>query len=341
MADTRRTPSHRLAFFEALEAEPYAFDFFQAIRRLEGLFPEKPRMGHALHAEDDPIRLAQEPSLAFAPAAISSFTPEKGALPPRLSVLFFGLFGPNGPLPLHLTEYARERLRSAHDPTFARFVDIFHHRMLSLFYRAWASAQPAVNFDRSEEDRFSVFVSSLFGLGMPSLRNRSEMPDLPLLHYAGRFVCQTRNAEGLKAILGDFFSTPVQIQEFIGEWISLPEQYQCQLGGWGDSNRLGETSTIGSQVWVCQQKFRIIMGPMDFAPFERLLPGGESLKRLTTLLRSYVGDELEWDVQLILKKEEVPAIKLGQIGSLGRTSWLSPESLENDAEDLILNPLGT
>ncbi|MFQ5598819.1 MAG: type VI secretion system baseplate subunit TssG [Nitrospiria bacterium] len=339
MADTGRKAPHCLALFEALEASPYAFDFFQAIRRLEGIFPEKPKMGHALHVEEDPVRLAQEPSLAFAPAALSSFSLAKGAFPPRLSVLFFGLFGPNGPLPLHLSEYARQRMRNAHDPTFARFADIFHHRMLSLFYRAWASAQPAVNFDRPEEDRFSIYLSSIFGLGLPSLRNRSELPDLAFLHYAGRFACQTRNAEGLKTILADFFQAPIDIEEFIGQWITLPEQYRCRLGEGGDSCRLGDSATIGSQVWVCQQKFRIVIGPMDLTPFQRLLPGRESLERLTTLLRSYVGDEFEWDLRLILKKEAVPAIKLGETGHLAWTSWLNPESLEADAEDLILNPL--
>ncbi|MFQ5587546.1 MAG: type VI secretion system baseplate subunit TssG [Nitrospiria bacterium] len=341
MADTGRTAPHCLTLLEALERSPGSFDFFQAIRRLEGIYPEKSKVGHASHAAEDLLRLAQEPSLAFAPGTLSSFVPGKDRRPPRLSVLFFGLFGPNGPLPLHLSEYARERMRNAHDPTFTRFADIFHHRMLSLFYRAWAAAQPAVNFDRPEADRFSIFLSSLFGLGMPSLRKRSGMSDLPFMHYAGRFVCQTRNAEGLKAILSDFFQIPVAIEEFIGQWITLPKQYRCQLGGRYDSNCLGGTATIGSQVWVCQQKFRIVMGPMDYSPFRRLLPGGESLKRLTALVRHYVGDELEWDVRLILKKEEVPGIKLGERGQVGWTSWLNPKNLEADAEHLILNPLNT
>lgn len=339
MADSSRTTSYRLALFEALEESPYAFDFFQAVRRLESVYPEKSKVGHALHVDDDPIRLSQEPSLAYAPSTLSDFTSGKGGFPPRLSVLFFGLFGPNGPLPLHLSEYARERMRNAHDPTFARFADIFHHRMMSLFYRAWASAQPTVHFDRPETDRFTTYVASLFGLGMSSLRDRNEMSDYSLLHYAGRYASQTRNREGLEAIIKDFFEIPVNIEEFIGHWITLPEQYRCRLGASGESNQLGETTTLGTRIWVCQQKFRIIIGPMDYTLFQRLLPGGDSLRRLTTLVRSYVGDELEWDIRLILKNKEVPAIKLGESGHLAWTSWLHPENIQGNAGDLILNPL--
>ena len=125
--------------------------------------------------------------------------------PPRLAVNFFGLFGPNGPLPLHLTEYARNRLRAESDPTLVRFIDLFHHRMLTLFYRVWAAAQPTVSFDRPETDRFALYVGSLFGLGMPSLRNRDAFPDLARLHYAGQLACQTRHPDGLNAMISDYF----------------------------------------------------------------------------------------------------------------------------------------
>lgn len=340
MADTRRSTSARLDLFDALENKPFSFDFFQALRKIESAFPDSPKIGHAAHANEEDLRFAQEPSLAFAPSALASFTPTKENSRAKLSVLFFGLFGPNGPLPQHLTEYARERLRSAHDPTFAHFADLFHHRMLSLFYRAWASAQPTTNFDRPNEDRFSIFVSSLFGLGLPELRNRSALPDLFQQHFAGRLNSPCRNPEGLEAMLASFFNTPVTLEEFIGQWITLPEEDLCQLGDWGQSNILGQTATLGTQIWTCQQKFRIVMGPMDLEAFQKLQPGTKSLNRLTALVRSYVGDELEWDLRLILKKEKVPAIQLGKTGHLGWTSWISPECLENDAEDLLLAPLG-
>ena len=204
MAGEDRTASHAVALATALEREPYAFDFYQALRRLECVYADRPRLGQSGRAAEDPVRLSQTPDLAFAPSSLHSFEPgEEGRLP-RLSVLLFGLFGPNGPLPLHLTEYVRGRMRhKPSDATFARFADIFHHRLLSLFYRAWANTRPAVNFDRPETDRYATYVGATFGLGLASVRERDAVSDLSKLHYAGSFSCQTRHAEGLEGILAD------------------------------------------------------------------------------------------------------------------------------------------
>jgi type VI secretion system protein ImpH len=329
---------------QALHQQPYKFGFLQTLRRFECLYSQQPKIGMSSRPVNDVLRLRQEPSLAFAPSTLASFKVGeqkigKQAQPSQLAVNFFGLFGPNGPLPLHLTEYARDRLRNADDPTFSEFLDIFHHRMLSLFYRSWASAQPTVNFDRPEEDRFSTYTGALFGLGMPSLRNRDEIPDLVKLHFAGRLSSQKRNAEGLVAMIKSFFKMPVVIEQFVGEWIKLPENCCCYLGGSPDTGRLGVNMAIGDYAWECQQKFRIILGPLDYEQYERLLPGRQSGKRLRAMVRNYVGDSLNWDVNLVLKKENVKPIKLGEADLLGWNTWLGDRIGENDANDLLLEPM--
>ncbi len=144
-----------LAFLSALAEAPHRYDFYQTLRRLECLYAEKPRWGEALRPVDEPVRLGQDPDLSFAPAPLAAFDRPAGQTP-HLQVRLFGLLGPNGPLPLHLTEYARERLRHAGDPTLSRFLDMFHHRFIALFYRAWAQAQPHVNRDRPGQDRFAA-----------------------------------------------------------------------------------------------------------------------------------------------------------------------------------------
>jgi type VI secretion system protein ImpH len=337
MANPSRTPADSVTLEKALAETPHRFDFFQALRRLECLHAENPRLGRSLRAADDPIRLTQRPSLAFAPATIAAF--ETGR-PPRMAVDFLGLLGPHGPLPLHLTDYARDRLRNENDPTFVRFLDIFHHRMLSLFYRAWANTQPTVSFDRSESDRFADYVGSLFGLGMASLRNRDATPDEAKLHYAGWLSSQPRNAEGLQAILADFFRLPVAIEQFVGHWLVLPEECQCRLAESPETGTLGMAATIGSRVWDCQHKFRIVFGPLSLADYQRLLPSGDSLRRLVAWVRNYLGDELIWDMHLLLKKEEAPPLRLGsETARLGWTSWLCHRALTTDADDLYLDPL--
>ncbi len=362
MADSDREAAGRVAFFAALADRPYEFDFYQALRRLDSLFRELPRLGRSRRPADDAVRLCQEPSLAFAPSTLLRCAPSKGVKQPRVSVAFGGLFGSQGPLPLHLTEYARDRIINSADPTFARFLDIFHHRMLSLVYRSWADAQPTVQFDRPESDRFSAYVGSLCGVGNPSLQNRDAMPDLAKLFFSGRLACHARNAEGLQAMLTEFFRLPMRLVEFVGRWLRVPDDCRCVLAGDGGEAladplrvglgaarpkyeqqtlgmaQLGVSATIGEFVWDCQTKFRIVAGPMTLADYQRLLPGGTSLERLKAIVKNYSGLELDWDIHLLLEQEEVPETHLGSMGQLGWTTWLVSERPERDADDLVLTP---
>ena len=167
--------SDAVGFFAALAEAPYRFDFYQTLRRLECLSLDKPRWGKALRPVDEPVRLGQEPDLSFAPAPIASFDHTRGGRQSRLRVRLFGLLGPNGPLPLHITEYARERERNAGDPTLSAFLDVFHHRFLALFYRAWAQAQPHVNRDRPADDRFAAYIGAFLGVSPERFRNPGKI----------------------------------------------------------------------------------------------------------------------------------------------------------------------
>lgn len=337
MAGTDRAAATSLA--EGLAKEPFRYGFFSVLRRLECAFSDRPRLGAAPRAVGEPVRLTQEPSLVFAPSTLASYAPGVEGASARLAVFFFGLFGPNGPLPLHLTEYARDRLRNHGDPTFARFADIFHHRLLAFFYRAWADAQPTVAFDRPETDRFARYVGAFLGVGQPSLRDRDAVPDLAKLHNAGLLASHTRNADGLHSLLESYFEMPVVIEQFVGQWVELPEGARWRLGHSPESGCLGRTTVAGARVWSCQQKFRIVFGPLEYADYRRLLPGSDSLARLTALVRTYVGDELAWDVRVILKREAVPPLVLGRDARLGLTTWCGSLPAGEVVGDLYLDPL--
>jgi type VI secretion system protein ImpH len=216
-------------------------------------------------------------------------------------------------------------------------MDMFHHRCLSLFYRAWADSEPAISLDRPASDRFAGYVASFIGLGLWSLRDRDEMPDWSKLYFSGAISCQTRHPDGLKAILVSFFNAPVAIEEFVGRWISLPKECVCQLASPLGAATLGRNSTIGYRVWDYQQTFRVVFGPVSFEVFQRMLPGGQGLQRLTAIVRNYVGDELGWELQLILKREEVPQVRLGLQGRLGRTTWLHSKPPNRHAGDLVMS----
>jgi type VI secretion system protein ImpH len=355
-----------VALFTALGEAPYRFDFYQTLRRLECLHDGKPRWGEALRPVDEPVRLGQEPDLSFAPAPLASFEAANGG-PPRLQVRLFGLFGPNGPLPLHVTEYARERLRLKGDPTLSRFLDVFHHRFLALFYRAWAQAQPHVSRDRPNADRFTVYVGSFLGMASNASRDRDATPDLAKMFHVGALIRQVRNAEGLVHILQHFFKVPVGIEEFVGHWLPLGPRERTYLGR--DGATLGAGSALGAGVWDRQHKFRIRLGPLTLKEYESFLPAspaspklrsneggpelrsreggpaspklrsseGGPLRQLVDWLRLYLCFELDWDLRLVLKDREVPRLTLGGGGRLGWTTWLGQRRGGTDAADVCLD----
>ncbi|MFH1999609.1 MAG: type VI secretion system baseplate subunit TssG [Planctomycetota bacterium] len=338
MAGSDRAAQTPVAFLQQLQDNLYRYGFFQAIRQIECAYGV--RIGATLHPDDDPVRLGQEPFLGFSPSALASFRRGETGRPNRLSVYFMGLFGPNGPLPHHLTDHARDRKYNCKDPVFVRFADIFHHRILTLFYRAWANAQPTVSLDRPESDRFSLYVGSLIGMGMPSFRDRDALPDYAKFHFAGFLSAQNRHAEGLVSMIEKFFQVPIAIEEFVGQWIDFEEPALFRLGASEETASLGRTSMLGTRVWDCRHKFRLVLGPLERAQFERFLPGGPSLDRLVALVRNYIGDELDWDLRLIIRREALFPVKLGGQSRLGMTSWTEMDAKNpKEADALLLDPM--
>ena len=323
---------------DELVKRPYAFDFFRLVRLLECQRPELPRLGFSISPSQDPVRFWQNPSLRFAPAALDSVRPGGPDSVPRLAVNFFGLFGPNAPLPPHITEYVLEREMHHHDPTITAFFNLFHHRLISLFYRAWAANQKVVDMDRPEDQHFAIYLGALFGIGMKTLQERDAVPDRAKLFFTGRLACQTRNAEGLEAILHEYFHIPVEVQQFIGRWLHLPGDSLCRLGHSVESGSLGFNTILGSRFWDSQLTFRMRFGPMGLADYERMLPQGEAFERVKYWVLNYCGEHFFWDVQLVLRAGEVPETRLGQAGRLGWTTWLKTKAFACDADELILNP---
>jgi type VI secretion system protein ImpH len=335
MADAAGQSIDAVSLMKELETHFASFEFYAALRRIECAYPSLPRLGKSARASEEAVRLGQVPSLNFAPAMFAEAELRaNGRL--WLGGLFFGLFGPNGPLPIHLTEYAHDRRHNFRDHTLSRFADVFHHRLLCLFYRGWADAQPTVHSDRPASDRFRAYVGALVGVGQATLRDRDAMPDAAKLHYAGRLSAQARSPETLRTVLEDFFHEHVQIHEFQGEWMRLSDEDRLSLGESPQSGTLGLSSTLGGHVWGAQSRFRIALGSMPFIAFERFLPGSPALGQLGAIVRNYVGYELDWDLQLILDRAQVPGVRLGEGARLGWSSWLGKALRDRDADDVVL-----
>ncbi len=322
---------------DRLAADPKAHHIFQALRILEAQHADAPRLGESRRPRQDAVRLGQEAELAFPPTTIADFQPGGGGAPAKLTNRFFGLFGPQGPLPLHLTGYARDRKRNHRDGGMVAFADMLTHRLMGLLYRAWSQGALANSFDR-DDDPMARRIASVCGYNADALSDRDDMPDLARLHFSGLLSQGARNPEGLETILEEFLGVPVTLEEFVGSWLHLEPDDLWQLG----QGTLGQTTNVGQKVWSRSSKFRLRIGPLSLVDYERLLPGGESLGRLRAIVRTYIGDQLDWDVNLILAGDSVPRSQLGGMTRLGHTSWIrsrpDPDVDQPDVDDLYLYP---
>jgi type VI secretion system protein ImpH len=340
---------------ERLFEEPYVFDFFQAVRLLEQLRPGLVPVGHDGPPWHEVVRFVEHLSLTFPPSAIHALaeTPPrqgreaKGAGPPRMTTPFFGLLGAGGALP---TVYTESLIRpEARRHTAARdFLDLFHHRLVALFYRAWEKYNVPALWERGQrwgdgrigDDPFSRRLFDFIGLGLEPLRDRLAVRDGALLYYAGFFAQQHRSACVLESLLVDYFGRPARVATFHGQWLRLPpdQQSRCRNGAY---NRLGIDTVVGSAVWDDQSKFRVRVGPLGLDDFRAFLPGGPSAAELMDLVRCFAQGELDFDVQLVLKAAEVPACKVSRDGGgaqLGRCSWLKRREFTRDADDAVFRP---
>jgi len=333
-SETGPTPD-TVAALASLEASAHSFDFFEALRLVECAWRDMPRLGTAARPAHEPIRIGQMPTLHFPATMLAQATRRADG---RLAIqqYFLGLFGPQGPLPLHLTEHVHDRMTNGRDRTFAAFTDLFHHRVLELFYRAWANVRPTVHFDRPDKDAFVHYIGALIGIGMPELQQRDAFPDRTKLFFSGILAGGTKPREGLEALLQEYLQLPVQVQECVGQWLSISSPDLTRLGADRSCATLGGSAMLGESVWSAQHKLRIVVGPIAIGELMQYLPGSASLERLGALVLNYIGFEYAWDVQFRVRRQRLPGIQLGSLGHLGWTSWLAPASGGTAVDDFVI-----
>jgi len=303
---------------EDLLAEPWNHGFFELMRRINANMDIDP-VGTARLPQAEPFRLGQKPSLAFAPSEIAEARIRHDKLNVRLFSL--GMLGPNGPLPIHVTEIAREREEWRGDSTLCDFLDFFHHRYLTPLYRTWAVAQATASLDRPDDDYFSFCLACLSGHLYRPERARF-LPSHPRLAAAAHLVRESRNVGGLRQAMAFYFGVPVRIEERSPHWIVMPPELQCRMGERSPSATLGGGAMLGERVLSAHDRFCIVIGPLDLATYHGFTPRGDNLLPLILLVRMFVGLEYEWLLELQIKPEEATPVQLGDNQQLGWSGWL-------------------
>jgi len=293
-----------LTLEQALLAHGYEFEFFQAVRLLARIFAERKPVGSTARPEEEFVRFGQlgsapDPNdtrlaMAFPASAVHAIehVPDSED-PARMTVAFFGLTGTQGVLPLWYTEWMIAR-RAAKDDTLAAFFDLFNHRLISLFYRAWEKHRPPVLYELAaargqQPDLFTQYLFDLIGMGTTGLRDRMRIRDESLLLYAGLIAQRPMSAASLRGILRDYFSIPVEIDQCIGNWYELENDDCSYLAPDLTRNQLGEAAFLGDEVWNQQSLFRIRIGPLGLEQFLEFLPDGSAMAKLVELTTFLVG----------------------------------------------------
>ena len=324
---------------ERLRNEPQLFEFFQAVRLLERFLPDRVEVGKFAPPASEVVRFKGNSTLVFPASEIQALAwPAKG--PVEMKVNFMGLTGPEGVLPIVYTVFAAERARGGDSATVDLF-DIFNHRIISLFFQAWEKYRFWIAYERGERDEFSHHVMDLIGLGTPGLQNRQMVPDDFLLYYSGLLAQHPRSAAALEQILSDYFDVPIQVEQFAGGWYRVAESDQCSFEGVDSySEQLGVGAMVGDEVWDQTARVRIKIGPLPLERYVEFLPTGSAFRPLQELTRFFSNDELDFEAQLILKREEVPPCELGAeqgiAPQLGWTTWGRTREMTRDAADTIL-----
>lgn len=324
---------------EEMSERPYRFDFFQAIRRIENVALDAPRIGHSSRADREPVRVHQSAEVDFAPATLNQGDVDSAGRF-RLRQRFFGLWGPAGPLPLQMTEHVRDQTRHQGDATQADFIDLFHHRMAVLFYRAWSSSRGAVQRDRPDEDQFAKHLAALSGV-LTRLQARSSgdthaTRDQGIRHhFTGRFAALRRNADGLQAVVSSMLRTNVEVHSFVlRKWrLQAEDHTRLTLGSspHGRGGRLGQSLTLGRSVADRLSTIGLTIGPMSYRQFQDLLPGAPGHRDLCGLIKGYTDPGIDCRVRLVLDRRNVPRMSLGKQGTLGRSAWLHSRPPARDA----------
>jgi type VI secretion system protein ImpH len=335
-------------FFE----QASSFDFFQAVRLFErlGRSVGLDAVGEDHFVEREAVHFQTAPSLSFSPGPIVKIQPDPEVDSERvnIAVSFFGLIGSQGVLPQHYTTTILKQLRQK-DHSLRDFLDLFHHRLMSLFHRAWEKNRIAFFHERTrlesktKEDPATRALYSIAGLGAGHLRDRMTIPDQSVLFYSGYFSQQNRTAVGLERLLTEYFGCKFDLQQLTGQWLLLERENQAILptekSQWPINTQLGVDVVIGRRIWDVQSKIRLTIGPLNEEDFQSFLPPGLAKKSLRDWVRLYLGMELDIDIQLLPAKDDVPWCRLDYDESngprLGWNTWIRTHNFGSSPPEAI------
>ena len=292
------------------------FDYYQLVR--------------LLRAEGGRVRFRGDLSGAFPGREVSSLERSRGAV--TLRTPNYTVAGGVGPLPDPFADWVRERAREG-DRSMAEFLDLFTNGVNQLRFDIKERLDPALSSRCPEASDLAHYLGNLIGLWGDDLRGRRPLPLRALLGIAGLLADHRRGAAVITRVLCLYLGVPVELEQLRGRWLTIDEEERTHLGT--RNHTLGRRTVLGSRVWDQMAAVAVKIGPLPYRRFHRLLPGGDDHRRLSELLRLLSRRRVDFEVELTLDPEALPASTLdpsprqgdetGYSGlRLGQTAWFAP-----------------
>jgi len=336
---------------EELYQRPSRFQFFQLVRLLRKLGRGRAPVGRDRDPADEFVRFRSDLDYGFPtgdvrrlePADPDADSPGERSAPDAMTVNFLGVATPNsfGSLP---TPYVEEIRRQARDKHFAMrdFLDLFNHRLVSLFYRAWERSRPDVLHDLGEHSPFESALHAFMGLESPVLRERLPCDSRDLLSRAGLLAMRPAGKSAIEGLVESLVGIPAEVEQFVPAWYEMDPEDRTRLGE--RNSTLGTDLCLGSEVCLSQWRFRVRIGPMDFDTYRALLPEADAFHTLCAVIRVAVGAEYDFEINPVLDRDAVPTLRLGAAAPdsppcrLGWSTWLERSTSGPHADDAVFTP---
>lgn len=309
-----------------LGARPGRFDFAQAVRAAEDASPALAPVGEDDSPADEAVRFTVARSLVFAAAPLRA-TRRAESGQHEFETTFLGLTGPSGVLPQHYTELAIQRTQRR-DPALASFLDLLHHRTLSLFARASAKYRVALSHERAWRRRAGPdpFERALRCLAGRNSTGGSAPQERAWTAWASTFSRSSRSAAALEQLLTAFLGLEVHVVPFVGRWVEIPASERSRLptraNPGGSNAALGGGAVLGRRYWDVASRIRVELGPMTRERFLELRPDGPLFADLRALLAEYCDGRLDFDVALTLEQGANLDTQLSRSGAVEpRLGW--------------------
>ena len=316
---------------DVTEIEPLSTDFFELLRRLEKPGQRFGRDGN------EPARLGQPIRLAFATTDVTSMSVDDAYGPAKVSVNVIGLFGPEGPMPLHVTRWMFERAsnrwfagddaNATSDTAFLDFGNLLQHRMITLYWRAWADARPEVQIQHGKGGRDLATVRALAGTGLEAADDNHSTAKV---QHATSLFQKLKSPKRLTEYLATVTGEKVRLREFVGTWTDIPKPLQSRLGQSGA--RLGQDTVVGSRFFERASHAEICL-ELGLEAYTRFLDSEKTKSELRHALSYAMGHEISFDLRLELRADEVPKPQIGTL-RLGQIAWLGKVKTAT-ADDMV------